>query len=366
MGVCVGADAPPWAESVAAELAVSGAPTVDTRGDLSAPDHLLVLEPDGSLALEAAVARLDRRGTTWVITGDHAEGAAWQALLRVASVEGRQRVHAATAAQPGADTVADWLSTQPRPLQGPSTPGWQLDPLEPPTTDNGPVTIQPDGPLSGALAGGCGPVAVVVEAPDCAVQRLTSLPTSQELAAITASERPVVLPADPWTLRPGSSPSAMRAAAAAWHLRQQRGRPWLWVGPVGSGPRTLGVAGLDAEQVRHGLLGGRGELWIDVDWSQALEAFPHMHDLAGHLVDHPVLRRGRVTRWVADEVARLLRRPSVPTDQPLADLGVDSLLAEELRQRLVSRLGEELPLTLVIDHPTAAAIGRWISSRTGP
>ena len=78
------------------------------------------------------------------------------------------------------------------------------------------------------------------------------------------------------------------------------------------------------------------------------------HDV---LVDVVRLAIARVLR-VADP-ARLAR------DQPLLDLGFDSLMAVELRNVLREglELPDKLPATLVFDHPTIAAIATYLLAR---
>ena len=84
------------------------------------------------------------------------------------------------------------------------------------------------------------------------------------------------------------------------------------------------------------------------------------------LRDAPPTRRHAVMLAFAGEhVARVLNAPSaqaIDIDQPLNELGLDSLMAVELRNRLSRglRLERSLPATLVFDHPTLDAIARFL------
>jgi surfactin synthase thioesterase subunit/acyl carrier protein len=50
----------------------------------------------------------------------------------------------------------------------------------------------------------------------------------------------------------------------------------------------------------------------------------------------------------------------VPLDKPLKDLGLDSLTAVELGNALSNRTGANIPATLALNHPTAAAIATYL------
>ncbi|MFF3914241.1 SDR family NAD(P)-dependent oxidoreductase [Streptomyces sp. NPDC001852] len=70
-------------------------------------------------------------------------------------------------------------------------------------------------------------------------------------------------------------------------------------------------------------------------------------------------RADRVLALVREEASRALglrSAESVRADQPLRDLGMDSVTAVELRNRLGARLGSRLPATLLFDHPTPARL----------
>ncbi len=79
-------------------------------------------------------------------------------------------------------------------------------------------------------------------------------------------------------------------------------------------------------------------------------------------------RQVALLELVRSEVAAVFRLPDrgVPDDQPLTTLGLDSLMAVELRDRLATRLSARLSATLAFDHPTPADMARFIAATLFP
>ncbi|WCD94517.1 SDR family NAD(P)-dependent oxidoreductase [Streptomyces sp. HUAS 31] len=98
-----------------------------------------------------------------------------------------------------------------------------------------------------------------------------------------------------------------------------------------------------------------GALWRSL-LPAAQPARPGRHTLADRLARLPEAERaGRVLALVREEAAQALglrSAESVRPDQPLRDLGMDSVTAVDLRNRISARIGTKLPATLLFDHPT--------------
>ncbi|KAA1242927.1 non-ribosomal peptide synthetase/type I polyketide synthase [Aquimarina sp. RZ0] len=62
------------------------------------------------------------------------------------------------------------------------------------------------------------------------------------------------------------------------------------------------------------------------------------------------------------EVCQLLVLEDIDIDQPLMELGLDSLMAIELKNRFSQALGKRIPITLLLDYPTIEACAEHILS----
>jgi acyl transferase domain-containing protein/NADPH:quinone reductase-like Zn-dependent oxidoreductase len=85
----------------------------------------------------------------------------------------------------------------------------------------------------------------------------------------------------------------------------------------------------------------------------------------------PAQRSELLLAFVGEHVARVVgvaSARSIDPDQPLHELGLDSLMAVELRNRLGTGLGlsRSLPATLVFDHPTLEALAAYLASILQP
>ncbi|EME57811.1 short-chain dehydrogenase/reductase SDR, partial [Rhodococcus ruber BKS 20-38] len=95
-------------------------------------------------------------------------------------------------------------------------------------------------------------------------------------------------------------------------------------------------------------------------------ASPDSGTLVDRMAGMPTRQRTRaLTDLVRDTVADVLGhtgREDIGADDSFRDLGLDSLTAVELRNRLSTAAGVALPSTLVFDHPTARAVAERLDS----
>ncbi len=82
----------------------------------------------------------------------------------------------------------------------------------------------------------------------------------------------------------------------------------------------------------------------------------------------PARRQELLLTFVAEHVARVTGAPDwrgIDPRQPLNELGLDSLMSVDLRNRLGAglNLAQSLPATLVFDHPTIEALTMYLTSK---
>ncbi|GAA3868577.1 type I polyketide synthase [Saccharothrix violaceirubra] len=153
------------------------------------------------------------------------------------------------------------------------------------------------------------------------------------------------------------------------------------MGGVGAKAIPLLRKGKDEPHTARLALGQAFARGVDVDWSTfhagarrvelptyAFQREHHWIAEAGHVPDRPAApavprprpaRDENVADLVTGQIAAVLDYPAHRTVEarlPFKDLGFDSLLSVELRDRLARALGRELPSGLLFDYPTPAAL----------
>ena len=73
-------------------------------------------------------------------------------------------------------------------------------------------------------------------------------------------------------------------------------------------------------------------------------------------------RKKLLTDYLRDAVAEVTRvdAAEIREDAGFFDLGMDSLMAVELRRRIEQGVGKEIPVTLVMDHPRLSDVADYL------
>ena len=90
--------------------------------------------------------------------------------------------------------------------------------------------------------------------------------------------------------------------------------------------------------------------------------------LVERLTNAPVQQRKKLlTDYLRDAVAEVTRvdAAEIREDTGFFDLGMDSLMAVELRRRIEQGVGKEIPVTLVMDHPRLSDAADYLLGERG-
>jgi len=142
---------------------------------------------------------------------------------------------------------------------------------------------------------------------------------------------------------------------------------------IGTDKTQVAVLPVDWQRFLGQLPGGGQRLFFDEiaqeeipDSSMALgsaaAADNFLHQLENAEPDH---RREMLLDHIRDQVTKVLRIDTgsgIRADQGLTDLGMDSLMAVELSNRLMNSLRCSLPSTLAFDYPTIEAISDYLKT----
>lgn len=76
-------------------------------------------------------------------------------------------------------------------------------------------------------------------------------------------------------------------------------------------------------------------------------------------------RRASLEKWLQDVISKVLRMPAgrIDAHTPLNTLGVDSLMAVEIRNRVEQGTRLQLPATLIFSHPDVATLATQLAGK---
>jgi NAD(P)-dependent dehydrogenase (short-subunit alcohol dehydrogenase family)/acyl carrier protein len=144
---------------------------------------------------------------------------------------------------------------------------------------------------------------------------------------------------------------------------------------MGGNPAQVAVALVDWGRFIGSLPAGASSALVaelvDEDHSPAGPTMPaEAASLLERLEGAPEGRRSSLLLgWVHGHAARVLGLRSsqaIDPQQPLQELGLDSLMAVELRNAVGAGLGQTLPATLLFDYPTLTALAEYVGNLVAP
>jgi acyl transferase domain-containing protein/acyl carrier protein len=133
--------------------------------------------------------------------------------------------------------------------------------------------------------------------------------------------------------------------------------PWL----AGGADPTIAVLPVDWAAFRRARAGRDDALYRELEDPSAATATPELQEDLARAA--PGERRTLIEALVADSVCRVLKVAPARLDRrrALGDMGLSSLLAMELRNRLEAALGRPLSATIAWNYPTVAALANYLA-----